>query len=243
MGILNEPARGGAAWADTRWSVIGALDTATGRRREDGWAYLVAAYERPMQEYVRRSLARRRARPCSQEEAHAVVQDFLGDCAAKGWLSRADPGRGPFRAFIQILLRRFVRNRVRYERAARRASPPSSRSLRLDASGAGQLVAGERADIDAFDRTWAEVAVERARRRLAAESDRYLTVIDDLIRTQGAGSSDLAAHLRMREQQVPVLRHRARRRFAALFEEELAATVGDEVQFREEWRALARYLP
>lgn len=40
-----------------------------------------------------------------------------------------------------------------------------------------------------------------------------------------------------------VLRRRARRRFALLFEEELRATVADDADFANDWRALSRHTP
>lgn len=244
MALLRDSGDRDARWAATHWSRIAALDGPPTDLRESSWGYLVSAYQRPMEEYVRRALSRWRGRPCSREDASALVQDFLGECAASSWLSRADPKRGPFRAFLQTLLRRFTLRHLRHERAARRTPPAGARLIPISDAMAGEPIsAGRRADMDAFDRTWAQVAVERARQLLGKASPRYLTVIDDLILTHGEGSDDLAQRLGLRDQQLPVLRHRALKRFAVLFEKELAATVGDAQQFRDEWRALAPYLP
>lgn len=244
MGLLPPKPPPRDHWTATRWPLVKALDAPGEPRRVEAWEHLVAAYRSPMEGYVQRVLTRKRGRLCSQEEAAEVVQDFLGDGLAKAWLSRADPERGPFRAFLQTVLRRYARGRVRAERAKRRGPSGAARLVSLADLGPDEPGgADEQPDVDALDRTWAEVAVQRARARLGRESDRYLHVVDDLIRTNGATSPDLAQQISVRAQQLPVVKHRALKRFAQLFGEELAATVGDDTQFRDEWRRLAPYLP
>ena len=61
--------------------------------------------------------------------------------------------------------------------------------------------------------------------------------------TDGAGSEDLAARIGVHPKQLPVIRHRARKRLSHLFADELRKTVGDEKAFQEEWRALVAYMP
>ena len=65
----------------------------------------------------------------------------------------------------------------------------------------------------------------------------------DLIAGDGAESSELPERIGASSEQMPVLRHRARKRFRALFEVQLRATVDDEDAFIAEWRALQPYLP
>ena len=184
-----------------------------------------------------------------QEELHAATscQLFsLSDCVAKNWLTRADPAQGRFRAYLQTLLRRHVGHVLRAERAIKRNPGRDRRvlSLREDEETHGAADEPDGADdLTTFDREWVGTAIARARARLAETNVRYALVIDDLIRTEGEGSAGLAAEVGLRPAQVPVLRHRARERFARLFEDELRATVADETAFAEEWRALAAYLP
>ena len=245
MGVLPErPARIGP-WQETRWSLMGELDASAGERREMSWQYLVGAYERPIQGYLRRQMGRLRGRPCSVEDAADLTQQFLVICAEKAWLSRADPQKGPFRAFLQDALRKYAIGRNRWERAQKRNPGRDVRihSMFEDEAAVAALSDEERDERDDFDRTWAEVAVERARKRLGESNERYLTVIDDLIRTHGEGSPDLAERVGLRRQQLYVLRSKARKRFAELFEQELFETAGDEAQFREEWALLRRYVP
>ena len=166
-----------------------------------------------MERYAASVLARTRGR-ASAEEAAEVVQGFLAACLEKGWLERADPGRGSFRAFVRTLLRRYVYARLREGQAR-------ARTLSLDAGDLAEPADDEQPDLDAFDRGFVEIAVERALARLLRERERYHAVVADLIATDGEGSSDLPGRLGVSDAQFPVLRHRARKRFARLFEDEL----------------------
>jgi hypothetical protein len=244
MSLLPDQPPTRKVWEATRWSRVGSLDGPPDAEREASWEYLVNAYLAPMQGYAKRLMSRLRGRPCPAQEAAALVQDFLGTCVEKEWLSRADPAAGPFRAFLQVLLRRYVYGRVKHDRAQKRSPADGSRVLSLiEGEAAETLTEEERLDIDAFDKSWAEVAVDRARKRMAEKHDLYNAVVDDLLLTHGEGSEDLAERLGRRSAQLPLLRFRARQMFAQLFEEELLATVGNPQQFQEEWRVLQPYLP
>jgi len=242
--LSKEPPRTGG-WTSTIWSVVASLEHRTGGAWQSSWAYLAETYRPPMEAYVRRLLGRLQGRAGSAEEACEVVQAFLTTCVEKGWLAKADPAKGRFRAYLQTLLRRYVYGHVERERALKRSPGPGRRVVPLLEGDAleAELPAEEPEDVEAFDRGWVRIALDRARARLALKNERYLMVIDDLILTDGEGSEDLAARVALSPTQLPVLRHRARTQFAKLFQEELAATVVDEVAFRDEWRALQAYLP
>lgn len=230
----------------THWRVVATLDRRDDPAWQESWQALVTAYTAPMQAYARSVLSRARGRAVGADEAAEMVQGFLASCVHKGWLSRADQDRGRFRAFLQALLKRYVLRVLRDASAQKRTPGPGRAVLPLHEAGvAGDpgLEVDDAEDRAAFDREWVEVALERARGRLRAHNTRYLQVIDDLVATDGAGSPGLAARLGLREQQLPVLRHRARERFAKMLVEELRATVADEQAFLEEWAALAPYLP
>lgn len=233
-------------WPPTLWGVVATLDQREHPQWQDSWRALVAAYTAPMEAYARRVLSRRRGKAIDPGEAAEVVQDFLATCVEKGWLSRADPQRGRFRAYLQTLLARHVGRMLRHAAAQKRGPAEGRAVLPLgdeDAAGDPALEVGHDEDRVAFDREWVGLVVARALARLRAHNERYAILIQDLIDTEGAGSPGMAALLGQRPQQVAVSRHRARQRFQDFVVQELRATVSDPAAFEEEWRALLPYLP
>ncbi len=237
----EDPAAGG--WIPTRWSLVGRMAAEPDDAWMAAWNWLIHSYEEPMQRYVLGVLRRTRGH-ADPSEAHDVLQAFFTACLERGWLSRADPRRGRFRAYMKVLLRRFVQSHLRREGALKRR-PGEGKELQGLPEGDGIVdsSAADAAESEAFDREWVGVAIARTLDRLREEQARYHAVVHDLVLTHGEGSPDMAARVGLQPKQLPVLRHRARARFAALFAEELAATVGNEDEFRAEWAALAPYLP
>jgi hypothetical protein len=241
--ILPHEPPASLATIETRWSVVRRLDATSDPRWEDAWKHLSSTYRPAMEAYVR-GLLRRTTGSTDPDEAADVVQGFLAACTEKGWLSRADPARGPFRAFVQVVLRRYLYGRLDADHARKRRAE-SGPPLPIDDVSGG--VAGSTDDdpaaLEALHQGWVEIAVARALDRLRRGNARYHQVVLDLIAHDGESSPGLAEQLGVEARHLDVLRHRSRRRFALLFEEELRATVADEKDFAEEWRALSRYLP
>lgn len=244
MRILSKTPPPSRGWNATRWSMVTSLTDRADPRWQTSWTTLAEGYRRPLEAYTRRVLARGPGGSAAAQDAGDVVQDFLTTCVEKAWLSRADPEKGRFRAFIQTLLRRYITGLTRQRLAQKRSPGDGRRLLPLQPGDQGRgLVAENPEDLAAFDRSWTEVAIERALSRLRDENARYHTVIRNLIDTGGEGETELAGQLGLRRAQLPVLKHRARRRFSALFEDEFRATVSDPEAFDEEWRVLQPYMP
>jgi RNA polymerase sigma factor (sigma-70 family) len=244
VAILSKTPPRSLGWAPTRWSILANLDDRKDPQWEASWNYLAQGYRKPMEVYARRLLARAPGGKASAQDAGDVVQDFLTTCIEADWLSRADPEQGRFRAYMQTLLRRYVRGWLRH-RLAQKRRPAEGRylvSLLPEDEDAGPSEVAPQ-DIAAFDRSWTDVAVEHALARLQEENERYHVVIHDLICTGGEGSPDIADRVGLRPAQFPVLKHRARKRFSDLFEEELRSTVCDDTAFEDEWKALQPYMP
>lgn len=231
-------------WALTSWSTVARLSSDTRQVAEVAWRDLIARYRGPLLSQARRLLARGRGRPATAEDAEEAVQAFWVACLEKDWLGRADAERGRFRAFVQVLLKRFVRDRVEHEHASVRHPGKGRSVVEMGALGVEEAaVASDRAEAEAFDREWVKVAIDRAVAAVEGASARDGVVLRDLMRTEGAGSPDLAALIRVHAEQLPVIKSRVRDRFSKRFAEELSATVRDPADFDEEWQALARYLP
>ena len=228
----------------TRWSVVVALERREDPKWEMSWATLTETYQRPMERYVRNVIARVSGRNAPPEECEEIVQSFLATCAEKDWLSRADPERGKFRAFVQHILRMYVYRYVEYVTAQKRTPPAGTKNLRLELDvDELELPPEPDPDVEHLDRNWVEVAVENALSRLREKYERDAEVIRDLIATQGEASPDLADRLGVGRQRLSVIKNRARERFSDLLEEEIRATVRDGQALEEEWRALRKYFP
>ncbi len=244
MGILDGARPPSAGWVVTRWTVIQGLARPASEDWDAAWAYLVRTYTEPMRRYVERLWTRA---PRSVTVAHDpadVVQAFLAACVEKGWLSRADPLRGRFRSYLQVLLRRFAFGLIRQE-SARRRQPGPGRSLVEWPEGdlPDEAAPVEAQATDEFHRTWVRVALDRALDRLTRENARSAEVLRDLAATGGQGSPDIAGRLGVEPVQLALLRHRARKRFARLLERELARTVTSPEDLEAEWEAIRPYLP
>jgi hypothetical protein len=167
-----------------------------------------------------------------------VVQEYLVACLEKGWLAREGPGLRSFRAYVTVQLKRFVLDHLDRRHAAKRGA-----ARQAGAEALATVPSAGPDPAEALDQGWVEVAVAGALRLLREGNADYAEVIEDLLRTHGEGSPDLAARMGRPAATLAVLRSRARRRFALLFEEQLRATVRDEADFEQLWAALAKHLP
>lgn len=223
----------------TRRSMLPGMGDRGTPRWEETWQYLFALYAPAMERYVRSLLSRALARSVTAEEARDVVAAYFAACLEKGWLEKDAEDIRCFRAYLQTQLRRFAYNHLEHQFAKKRYAGPTAPLETLDGV-AGRDAMPETADLD---RSWVEIAVEQALAELRAGNEIYGEIIADLLRTDGEGSGDLAARLGKSDAQLVHLRHRARRRFAVLFHEQLRTTVRDDEAFEELCRDLAPYLP
>lgn len=203
------------------------------------WEHLFARYEPAMRRYVRGVLTRAGGAPVDDDEAADVVRDYLAQSLEKGWLASEGEAIRSFRAYLQTQLRRFAYRHLERRRGATRSAGAGALELPLDG------VVDDDADPAAqeLDEGWVEVAVERTLATIRAKNADYHAVLEDLLATDGEGSADLGQRMGKRPEQLVHLRHRARRRFALLFHEELRATVRDDEAFEELCVRLDPYLP
>jgi len=91
---------------------------------------LVQRYWKPVYAYVRIHWAK------NNEEAKDLTQDFFIWMMETGFVGRADPARGRFRAFVKVALERFLRMDQRKRRSLKRGGGKAQLSLPSDADGA-----------------------------------------------------------------------------------------------------------
>ncbi len=208
------------------------------RRFEESWRHLVGTYAPALRRYVASLLGSLTGRAADAGEVEDVVQGYLAACLEKGWLAREGPALRSFRAWVSTQLRRYVLDHLDRLHAHKRGAGRQAGEAPL-----ARVASAAPDPAEALDRGWVEVAVAEALRLLRAGNADYAAVIDDLLATDGQGSPDLAERLGRPRSALDVLRHRARKRFATLFEEQLRLTVRDEDDFEQQWSALAPFLP
>ena len=223
----------------TRRSLLPPPATGPGDPRwEASWRHLFEVYEPAMRRYVAALLEPMTAGRVAPEDAADVVQDYLATCLEKGWLEREARDIRCFRAYLQTQLKRFTFTWVR-DRRAKKRNPPNP----LSDGGLATAPTEGPDPAAALDAGLVEVVLRRARSRLREGNEVYAEIIDDLLRTEGTGSGDLAQRIGHDPKDLPLLRHRARRRFAALFADELRATVREDDAFADLLQRLEAHLP
>ncbi|MDA1196285.1 MAG: hypothetical protein O2894_14040 [Planctomycetota bacterium] len=223
----------------TRKSLLPRLADRESPQWDENWQALFGLYMPAMVRYVGSILSRSLGGRADVDRAQDIVQDYFAACLAKGWLTRDVDSIRCFRAYLQVQLKRFVYKHLDRAFAKKRHPGALAAAEMLE----GVASAPEDAGVDDLDDGWVAVAVAQALAELRAGNETYAEVIADLLRTAGEGSPDLAARLGQSPQQLTHLRHRARKRFAVLFHEQLRQTVVDERAFDELCSRLESYLP
>ena len=238
---MNErPRSSPAAFPSTHWTVLRADPAARSRTARDAFEALAQRYWRPVAAYVR---ARTK---CSDEDAADRTQEFFLWMLESGFLERADPERGRFRAFLKTSLQHFLTDRSRRASTQRRGGDRALLSLSgRDEHGLDLDVADPSRDPDrCLDELWRRTLLEEAQRALEKElnergksltyalfRDFYLGEEDldyeALANRHGVRSSDVSNHLVL-----------ARKRYRAL----LRAAVLETVHADEDLRAELRWL-
>lgn len=143
--LWSDVRRGGAAGA----SRAAALDALVRRYQAPAEAYLAAALRLP------------------RERAHELFQEFVAWMLASGWLAKAAPERGRFRAFLKVALRNFASDELRKERATKRGAGVTGS---LDAEAAPEPIdARTPTPEEALDAAWRAELVQAAFARLEQE--------------------------------------------------------------------------
>ena len=187
----------------------------------------------------------------SAHDAEDLVQGFFAVCLEKNYLGAVEQGRGRFRSFLLVALKRFLANEWDKQRAQKRGGTRAI--VELDSLTAEQRYAlepPEQLTADRlFDRRWALTLLERVLRRLADEQSsagksEQFEALKECITAAGRGTpyAKLASQLGMSEGAIKVAVHRLRQRYRELLEEEIANTVARPEEIEEERRELFRAL-
>lgn len=243
-GNLGGPLGANREFTTTHWSVVVAAGGHDSPQAAEALETLCRTYWYPLYAYVRR-------RGYSPEDAEDLTQEFFARLLTRDSFARADPERGRFRSFLLVSLRHFLVDSHRHEQAARRGGGQGA--LPLDQALAEQRLLGDLCDEptpeELFERGWARSLLEHAQSRLRDEyAAAGKTVLhDQLSRFPLAEKGDasfqcVAAALEMTESALKSAVHRMRARYRQLLREEVAHTLADPSELREEARHLIAVL-
>ena len=228
----------------THWSVVLAAGRGDSTKGRIALERLCENYWYPLYAFARRL-------GYSPHDAEDLVQGFFSACIEKNYFGAAEQGRGRFRSFLLIALKRFLANEWDKARAQKRGG--AHVVVSLDGCTAEQRYALEPADnVSAdklYDRRWALTLLDRVVARLRDERAAvgkldHFEQLKECITADGRGTAyaELAVRLGTTEGAIKVSVHRLRQRYRELLEQEIANTVASPEQIDEERRELLRAL-
>jgi RNA polymerase sigma factor (sigma-70 family) len=237
-------------FATTRWSIVlsAANSGSEGDTARTALADLCRAYWRPIFSFVCRH-------GYSTEDAQDLTQDFFVMILEDNWLQHADRNRGRFRSFLLKSLQNFLINAAEKDHVQKRggdakfvswdawmAEAPSRLSV---SPRALESVAPEQL----FDLRWAATVVEQALRRLREECERkgrlrLFAVLSSYLAAERSDVSyaDLSTKLGLPEPAVKKQLHNMRLRYRWLLRDEVAHTVDNPADVKDELRHLCAVL-
>jgi RNA polymerase sigma-70 factor (ECF subfamily) len=159
-----------AFFPTTCWSQLGPGAQESGEGVSDrALERLASRYWRPIRDWLSAELR------LDRDAAAELTQDFFVWVIESGFLKKADPERGRFRAFLKVALRNYARDANRRATAARRGGGRRFFSIDEPVEVAGEAAPFDAADPDALrpdellDQRWRRELVQTALQELEAE--------------------------------------------------------------------------
>ena len=228
----------------TQWSAVLRAGNSDTTRAREALSQLCQKYWFPLYAHVRRG-------GHSTHDAQDLTQAFFAQLLERQALALADPSRGTFRTFLLSSLNQFLINDWQMLKAQKRGGRHEILSLDLAAAEERydlQPVTADTPD-QAFDKQWALSLLDRVLNQLEDEHQRSgrHTLFQKLKRTL-AGSREsqpyreLAEELQMSEAAVKVAVHRLRSRYRELLLNEIAGTLANPADAKQELNYLFQIL-
>ena len=225
----------------TRWSLVQAANSLHSAAALEE---LCSAYWYPLYAYVRRC-------GYSAHDAQDLAQAFFCELLEKGWLNMADRERGKLRTFLIVAVRHFMAKEWRRQAAQRRGGARTH--IPVDTTFAeSRYAADPAASLPAertYDRQWALTLLDLTLERLRAEHEdgsragSFEELKGCLMAARGATDyAAIARDLGTTEATARVAVHRLRKRFRAIYREEISRTLEDGADIDAELRHLAAAL-
>ena len=228
----------------THWSVILSA-------KLDDTAVASAALERLCEVYWKPLYAFVRRRGHSPHDAEDLTQEFFARLLAKDFLQSVDRSKGKFRSFLLAAIEHFLAKEWRRGNAQKRGGNNTFVSADLDSTEAQylQIPASTLTPEQFFHQQYAMTLLNQVIARLREEfvADGKAEFFENtkafLTGEKRAGSyPDLATKLGTTEAALKMAVSRMKRRYAELLREEIANTISDQEDIKEELNAIIEAL-
>jgi RNA polymerase sigma factor (sigma-70 family) len=228
----------------TRWTLVLHASQDANQHSQEALAILCQVYWYPLYAFVRRQ-------GYSPEEAQDLTQSFFARLLESRYVRDYQRERGRFRSFLLGSLKHFLANQRERERAQKRGSgrvPVSLEAVVRTGETRYSLEPVHRHTPEfIFEKQWALAVVEQTLRRLETEQISKLEIFSRLRGLLTGDESripykELAKSMNVSEGSLRVALHRLRRRFAEVLQEEIAHTLSDPDDIRDEIRYLLSVL-
>lgn len=221
----------------TRWTLIQQVNDETRSDSRLALEELCQQYAQPVLAFVQRRVS-------SLQEAEDVTQEFFAQLINGRLLSRADPNRGTFRAFLLNAVRNFIADSKDRQNAVKRGGQVNHVSL----EPTGQVDAGEVTAEQAFELQWVRSTLSAALLELEQEyresdkADIFEALKGALDESAQVTAREAGRTLKMTESAVRVCLHRMRKRLGQLIRRHIQNTVEKAEQVDDEIRNLMQLL-
>ena len=221
-----------SSFHDTRWTLV-SRSRGSDTQASAALSELCEAYYAPVVAFLRREGR-------EEDAARELAHDFFAKLLAGGAIEGAKPERGKFRSYLLGALRHFAADQRDKAIAAKRGG--GLQPAELD----DEMIdfAADKPDAE-FDRQWALTVLARSLSRLEAEmvADGKKAQFDALkpwltAEADSTPQTVAAEKLGLSVEAVKVAVHRLRKRFREAVKAEIAQTVSDSSDVREELDAL-----
>jgi len=221
-----------SSFHDTRWTLV-SRSRGSGTQASAALSELCEAYYAPVVAFLRREGR-------EEDTARELAHDFFAKLLAGGAIEGARPERGKFRSYLLGALKHFAADQRDKASAAKRGSGLQPAELDDEMTD----FAAEKPDAE-FDRQWALTVLARSLSRLEAAmaSEGKMAHFDALkpwltAEADSTPQTVAAEKLGLSVEAVKVAVHRLRKRFREAVKAEIAQTVSDSSDVREELDAL-----
>lgn len=235
------------SFAPTRWTLV-LKCRGDSEEAKVALSELCDIYYRPVFEFLKHDCG-------DEEKAQELANEFFARILQRGGLDNVDPQRGRFRSYLLGALKHFIIERRRFENRKKRGGDVLTESIdekvELDDDDVEkQIPDTSRLQLELlFDREWALTVIERALKEVEnkynAEGKARLF---DLLKPwlapseQELSQREVAEKLGMSESAVKVAIHRLRQRFREAVKNELAQTVHNPSEIKDELNYLIQVL-
>ncbi len=230
-----------SSFHDTRWTLV-SRSRGSDTQAQAALSELCEAYYAPVVVFLRRDGR-------DEDAARELAHDFFARLLQGDAINGADPLRGRFRSYLLSALKRFAADQRDHDHAAKRGGGQIHAVIENEDSSTGAGLQIADASVEApdatFDRQWALTVLARALATLEAElrdsgKGHHFDTLKPWLTADGDATpqSEAAGKLGLSEDAIKVAIHRLRKRFRDAVKAEIAQTVSDSGNVREELDAL-----